>query len=84
MRLVDLGIVRELVRSHDPDAALVFARGDCVIVSLEETVEPDAGVLIVRRREIIAAADVSGGTLQEEELRALAHCLDNRTRDLGA
>jgi hypothetical protein len=83
MRLVDLDIVRELVQSHDPNAALVFAGGDCVIVSLEETTEPDAGVLIVRRREIIAA-DVSGGTLREEKLRALAHCLDNRARDLGA
>jgi hypothetical protein len=30
------------------------------------------------------AADVSGGTLREEKLRALAHCLDNRARDLGA
>jgi hypothetical protein len=83
MRLVDLDIVRELVQSHDPNAALVFAGGDCVIVSLEETAEPDAGVLIIRRREIIAA-DVSGGTLREEKLRALADCLDNRARDLGA
>jgi hypothetical protein len=83
MRLVDLDIVRELVQSHDPDAALVFTGGDCVIVSLEETAEPHAGVLIVRRREVITA-DVSGGTLREEKLRALAQCLDNRARDLGA
>jgi hypothetical protein len=83
MRLVELDIVRELVQSRDPNAALVFAGGDCIIVSLEETAEPDAGVLIVRRREVIAA-DVSGGTLREDKLRVLAHCLDNRVRDLGA
>jgi hypothetical protein len=83
MRLVDLDIVRKLVQSHDLNAALVFAAGDCIIVSLEETAEPDAGVLIVRRREIIAA-DVSGGPLREDRLRVLAHCLDNRVRDLGA
>jgi hypothetical protein len=82
MQLVDLDIVRDLAQSHDPDAALVFVGGDCVIVSLAETAEPDTGVLIVRRREVIAA-DVSGGTLREDQLRALAHCLDNRARDLS-
>jgi hypothetical protein len=81
MRLVDQRVVRELVQSQDPDAALVFTGGDCVVVSVGETVEPETGVLIVRRREI---AGVCGEPVGEDRLRVLAHCLDNRARDLGA
>ncbi|TDC84032.1 hypothetical protein [Actinomadura sp. 7K507] len=81
MKLVDREIVRELAKSPDPEAALVFANGECVIVSVGSAV-PDAGVLIARRHEI--EAELFGGAVSEDRLNAIAHRLDNRARDLGA
>ena len=48
MALVDKEIVSELVASGDPDAALVFSRGSCVVRSGEEA-GSSGGVVIARR-----------------------------------
>lgn len=82
MQLIDQEIVRKLAESQDPDAALVFTNGECAVVSLGEAADPDAGVLIARRREI--EAELSGIAVSRERLDTVAHCLDNRARDLGA
>lgn len=82
MQLVDREIVRELAESPDPEAALVFTNGDCVVVSLGKAAVPAAGVLIARRHEI--EAELSGSPASPERLDAVAHRLDNRARDMGA
>lgn len=82
MLLVDREIVRQLVASPDPDAALVFRRGSCEIMPAGTADNPDAGLLIARRRDIAAA--LAKGDVTDEQLDALAHRLDNTVRDLGS
>ena len=77
MALVDKEIVSELVASSDPDAALVFSRGSCVVRSGGEAGSP-GGVLIARRRDIPA----QGGPMTEEQLERLTLTLDNMARDM--
>lgn len=82
MLLVDRDVVRELAASPDPDAALVFTHGGCVVVHVGADAVPDEGVLIVRRHEI--EHEVAGGAVPDERLDAVAHRLDNMARDIGA
>ena len=77
MALVDKEIVSELVASGDPDAALVFSRGSCVVRSGEEA-GSSGGVVIARRRDIPAQR----GQMTEEQLEKLALALDNMARDM--
>lgn len=69
------------MESQDPEAALVFAGGECVVASVADAA-PYAGVLIVRRHEI--EPELAGGAVSDETLDTVARCLDNRARDLGA
>ncbi|GII31119.1 hypothetical protein [Planotetraspora mira] len=94
MSLVDQECVRQLIESPDPDVALVFVRGECVIRSLGEIereieegsraegVKPHRTLVIVRREDIPGV--LSGRPVTEERIASLAHCLDNVARDLGA
>ncbi|GAA1265082.1 hypothetical protein Psi02_63390 [Planotetraspora silvatica] len=97
MSLVDQECVRQLIESPDPDVALVFVRGECVIRSLGEIeremreieegvqaegVKPHRTLVIVRREDIPGV--LSGQPVTEERIASLAHCLDNVARDLGA
>lgn len=79
MQVVDEEVARELMRSPDPDAALVFVKGRCLVVSLAEDATPGAGVLIARRREITTEPPEA---LSGARLHAIACCLDNRARDM--
>jgi hypothetical protein len=75
LELVGKEVVTELMASDDPDAALVYRRGSCVVSSAGEA----DGVVIARRRDIAAES----GQLSDEELEKLAVTLDNVARDLG-
>lgn len=81
MRLVDRDVVRQFVDSADPDAALVFTRGSCVVLPAVAAVREGAGLLVVRRRDF--AAYLPAGAVTEERLDVLTGCLDNAVRDLG-
>ena len=78
MALVGKKVVTELVASSDPDAALVYRRGSCVVGSADEAGDP-GGVIIARRRDIPA----QDGQMTDDELEKLAVTLDNIARDLG-
>lgn len=78
MRLVDRDDLERLIRSADPDAALVLRRGRCVLVPGGRAAEPGE-VVIARHRELAAQAPEPTG----ERLDRLACCLDNAVRDLG-
>lgn len=82
MLLVDRAAVQQLVESSDPDAALVYKHGSCLVVSGGSADNPDAGLLVTRRRDITAT--LSGDAVTDEQLDAVAHRLDNTVRDLGA
>jgi hypothetical protein len=94
MSLVDQECVRRLIESADPDVALVFVRGECVIrslVEIEREIEERAAAgggtahrtLVIVRREDIPGL-LSGQPMTEEWIASLANCLDNVARDLGA
>jgi hypothetical protein len=94
MSLVDQECVRRLIESPDPDVAVVFVRGECVIrplVEIEREIEERAAAgggtsrlpLVIVRREDIPGV-LSGQPVTEERIASLAHCLDNVARDLGA
>jgi hypothetical protein len=78
MALVGKEIATELMASSDPDVALVYACGSCVVRSVGEAGNP-GGVIIARRRDI----PVQGGPMTDDELEKLAVILDNMARDLG-
>ncbi|GAA4580153.1 hypothetical protein GCM10023194_07720 [Planotetraspora phitsanulokensis] len=93
MSIVDQECVRRLIESADPNVALVFVRGECVIRSLDEIereieeaaaggAKPRRTLVIVRREDIPGV--LSGQPVTEERLASLTHCLDNIARDLGA
>ena len=78
MALVGKEVVTELAASSDPDAALVYRRGSCVVGSAGEAGSL-GGVIITRRCDIPA----QGGQMTDDELEKLAVILDNMARDLG-
>lgn len=78
MALVGKEVVTELLASGDPDAALVYTRGTCVVGSAGEAGNP-GGMIIARRCDITA----QGGQVTDDELEKLVVILDNMARDLG-
>ncbi|MEV5888480.1 hypothetical protein [Nonomuraea fuscirosea] len=82
MSLIDKECVRQLLESGQPDATLVFVRGDCVVLPASDVDEAHRGLVIARRDEVIA--QLPEGEPTEDELDRLAIRLDNVVRDLGA
>ena len=78
MALVDKEITTELMASSDPDAALVYESGSCVVRSAGEAGKP-GGMIIVRRRDIPAQRR----EMTDDELEKLTVILDNMARDLS-
>jgi hypothetical protein len=81
MLLVDRECVRRLLESSDPDATLVFVRGECMVVPAGEIDEAHQGMIVGRKRDLMRLAP--DGDLSDERLDLLAHRLDNVVRDLG-
>ncbi|ACZ91375.1 hypothetical protein [Streptosporangium roseum] len=81
MALVDRECVLRLLESPDPDTALVFVRGDCLILRDEEIDDDHRPLIIVRRRDL--EGFVSGDTVTDRELDTLTDRLDNIARDIG-
>lgn len=82
MLLIDRDVVRQFVESRDPDVALVFTRGTCVVMPGQAADRSGAGLLIARRRDL--ARSLPSAAVTEEQLDVLTQCLDNAVRDLGA
>lgn len=82
MLLIDRECVRRLLRSPDPDTALVFVRGECVVLAEGEIDDAHRGLVVVRRRDLESL--LGGGELTDRRLDELANRLDNVVRDLGA
>ncbi|GII56923.1 hypothetical protein Pth03_53120 [Planotetraspora thailandica] len=81
MVLVDRECVRRLLESADPNVALVFKRGSCVILPIDQIEDRCRTMVIVRRADI---PDIRAGRpVTEERIESLAWCFDNMARDLG-
>ncbi|PZG23094.1 hypothetical protein [Nonomuraea aridisoli] len=81
MPLIDRECVRRLLESDDPDATLVFVRGDCVVLPGGEVDDAHKGLVIARRDDMLP--HVPDGAPTDQVLDDLAHRLDNVVRDLG-
>ncbi|TQS23418.1 hypothetical protein [Microbispora sp. KK1-11] len=82
MALLDPDCVRRLLESADPDVALVFVRGECLVLPLDEIDERHQKLVVVRRADLPEAHGDEPVT--EERVEALTRCLENSVRDLGA
>ncbi|MEV4173237.1 hypothetical protein [Nonomuraea sp. NPDC049709] len=82
MSLIDRECVRQLLDSSQPDATLVFVRGDCVVMPAAQVDDAHKGLVIARRDEVLAQLPDDAPT--DQVLDDLAHRLDNIVRDLGA
>ena len=82
MLLIDRECVRRLLDSPDPDAALVFVRGACVVLPEGEIDDAHRGLVVTRRRDLTSL--LGEDELTDERLDDLATRLDNVVRDLGA
>ncbi|GIH65842.1 MULTISPECIES: hypothetical protein [Microbispora] len=82
MALLDPDCVRRLLESADPDVALVFVRGECLVLPLDEIDERHRRLVVVRRADLPEAQGDEPVT--EERVEALTRCLENTVRDLGA
>ncbi|MFC0866031.1 hypothetical protein ACFHYQ_27405 [Sphaerimonospora cavernae] len=81
MPLVDRECARRLLESDDPDVALVFVRGECLVLPVDEIDDEHRGLVIMQRRDLpdaFVAAPIS-----DDRVEALACRLDNAARDLG-
>ncbi|MFF5207870.1 hypothetical protein [Streptosporangium sp. NPDC000396] len=81
MALIDRECVRRLVESSDLDAALVFVRGECLVLAEEQIDDDHRALVVVRRRDL--GESVTGGVVTDQQLDLLADRLDNIARDLG-
>ncbi|WP_326825935.1 hypothetical protein OHA77_24165 [Streptosporangium sp. NBC_01639] len=81
MALIDRACVRRLLESPDPDAALVFVRGECLILRGEEIDDDHRPLVVARRQELVDF--VTGGPVTDQQLDLLVDRLDNVARDLG-
>lgn len=81
MPLVDRECTRRLLESDDPDVALVFVRGECVVLPVNEIDEAHRMLTITQRRDL--PADFVAAPLTDDRVEALACCLDNVARDFG-
>jgi hypothetical protein len=82
MDLVDRECVRRFLESPNPDATLVFVRGDCVVLPYREIDDAHRGLVVARRADLDSL--IGRGTLTDQRLDEVAHRLDNVVRDLGA
>ncbi|WP_067184909.1 hypothetical protein [Microtetraspora niveoalba] len=82
MAFIDRECVRRLLEAPDPDAALVFVRGDCVVLPGAEIDDAHRGLVIARRRDL--STHIHGDTITDQQLDLLAERLDNVVHDLGA
>ncbi|GIH94641.1 MULTISPECIES: hypothetical protein [Planobispora] len=83
MALIDRECVRRLLESPDPDATLVFVRGDCIVLPEKEIDDAHRGLVIASKRDLTRLMP-GGDTLTEQQIDTLADRLDNIVRDLGA
>ncbi|WP_433246081.1 hypothetical protein ACQPYK_44600 [Streptosporangium sp. CA-135522] len=81
MALIDRECVLRLLESPDPDAALVFVRGDCVVLNDEEIDDDHRALIIARRRDL--AGFVTDDVVTDRQLDVLTDRLDNIARDIG-
>ncbi|GAA3131402.1 hypothetical protein GCM10010466_22470 [Planomonospora alba] len=82
MALIERECVRRLLESSDPDTALVFVRGDCMVLS-DAQIDPEHRRLVVTRRRDLDRHLGGGGTITEEQVDLLLERLENAVRDLG-
>jgi hypothetical protein len=82
MALIERECVRQLLESSDPDAALVFVRGDCMVLPEERIDDEHRRLVVARRRDLDRF--LGGGTITEQQVDVLAERLENAVRDLGA
>lgn len=82
MLLIDRECVRRFLSSPNPDAALVFVRGDCVVLGEGEIDDAHRGLVVARRRDLDPL--LGDGDVTDERLDEVAVRLDNVVRDLGA
>lgn len=82
MALVDRDCVRRLLAAPDPDTALVYVRGECVVLPDDQIDADHRGLVITRRQDLMRF--LPGGTVTERQVEVLADRLDNTVRDLGA
>ncbi|MFF4772809.1 hypothetical protein ACFY05_08115 [Microtetraspora fusca] len=82
MAFIDRECVRHLIEAPDPDAALVFVRGDCMVLQPAEIDDAHQGLVIIRRKDL--TAQLHGDTITDQQLDLLAERLDNVVHDLGA
>jgi hypothetical protein len=81
MFLVDRDCVRRLLESPDPDAVLVYARGECVVVPEAQVDRARRGLVVASRKDLLGL--LPGEAVTDEQLELLAARLDNVARDLG-
>ncbi|WP_055480244.1 hypothetical protein [Sphaerimonospora mesophila] len=81
MPLVDRECARRLLESDDPDVALVFVRGECLVLPVDEIDDEHRGLVIIRRSDL--PDDLVGAPISDDRVEALACRLDNAARDLG-
>ncbi|GLW99267.1 hypothetical protein [Microtetraspora sp. NBRC 16547] len=82
MAFIDRECVRRLIEAPDPDTALVFVRGECLVLPDAEIDEVHRRLIIARRRDL--TAHLHGDTITDQQLDLLAERLDNVVHDLGA
>ncbi|MEV4456927.1 hypothetical protein [Microbispora sp. NPDC049633] len=82
MALLDPDCVRRLLESADPDVALVFVRGECLVLPIDEIDERHRKLVVARRADLPEAH--SDEPVTEERVETLTRCLENAVRDLGA
>ena len=82
MLLVDRECVRRLIEAPDPDAVLVFVRGECVVMPARDLDDLHRRLVIAKREDV--ADFLSPGPAGDEQLDLMAQRLDNLARDLSA
>jgi hypothetical protein len=83
MDLIDRECVRRLLESSDPEATLVFVRGDCQVLPGAEVGTERQGLVIARRKDLEHLTG-AGVPVTDQQLDLEAGRLDNVVRDLGA
>ncbi|HEY9522573.1 MAG TPA: hypothetical protein VIR33_04990 [Thermopolyspora sp.] len=82
MDLIDRECVRRLLESPDPEATLVFVRGDCLVLSAAEIDAAHQNLIIACRKDLEHL--LGGGVpITDRQLDLVADSLDNVVRDLG-
>lgn len=77
--LVEPDCVRRLLESPDPDTAVVFVRGECVVLGESDIDERHRRLVIVRRRDLPEVR--SGAPITDELVESVMWRIDHLARD---